>query len=309
MRKFTDRDMQIVAKVYRGEKPENVAQEFGISLTRVRQIVQKHGISQASRRLRKGLDLRAWRQLSEADALTPYTARPIEPALAQNDEEKFANILIMLSTRARSGLKREGITTLEMLRSRSPAEFLRIDNFGRKSLNELADAMAIHGVAMALSPYDADPGLCRPAIPDEFDEFRGTPEYAEWRAAVKEWQDLFEVRRRVQAVLSRCNAARKVLKEKEGYTKNIAALKQRGYGAWRNLHVSQLPDYLPTETARLLNFANGPINLGQIADSSQEQILGIPGFTEANLKEVLLLLWYLEGADSNYVQRVRGKAA
>lgn len=64
--------------------------------------------------------------------------------------EKPINDLAELSVRSRNSLQRESIDTVADLAGRTETEMLEIDNFGEKSLGEIYDFLAEHGLRLGM---------------------------------------------------------------------------------------------------------------------------------------------------------------
>lgn len=83
----------------------------------------------------------------------PVVKRPEPVLVPQQMAELFGTLvddLAELTTRSRNSLKKMGILTLRQLVSRSESEMLDIDNFGRKSLDEIGDFLRGQGMRFGM---------------------------------------------------------------------------------------------------------------------------------------------------------------
>jgi len=76
-------------------------------------------------------------------------ARPVPPQMVRLLDARVED-LAELSVRSRNSLSRESITTLRELVTRTEAEMMTIDNFGRKSLKEIRDFLRLHDLGFGL---------------------------------------------------------------------------------------------------------------------------------------------------------------
>ena len=84
-------------------------------------------------------------------------AVPVPPQMARLFETPVDD-LAELSVRSRNSLQRESITTLGELVSRTEAEMLSIENFGKKSLKEIYDLLEEHGLRFGIKVERRDDG-------------------------------------------------------------------------------------------------------------------------------------------------------
>jgi DNA-directed RNA polymerase subunit alpha len=83
---------------------------------------------------------------------TPVPAR-IQELLAQSIED-----LAELSVRSRNSLQKENIQTVRDLVERTEDQMLKIDNFGRKSLQEISEFLSEHGLRFGIHFQEGDDG-------------------------------------------------------------------------------------------------------------------------------------------------------
>jgi len=88
------------------------------------------------------------------EALEPVAEKresePVDPELVELLErslEEFSEV----SARSRNTLEKQGITTLGDVVTRSRDEILGLENFGEKSLEELAEVLGAHGLRFGMS--------------------------------------------------------------------------------------------------------------------------------------------------------------
>lgn len=121
-----ERTAAIVARVKAGESMAQVARDYGVSRTRIRQIVCVEGRREAERHACRA-----------AGAALPLRERPI--------------LVLGLSTKAHLALYHSDVTTVGALLDKTDAELLAIRNFGRLSLREVREALAeVERVALAV---------------------------------------------------------------------------------------------------------------------------------------------------------------
>jgi len=80
------------------------------------------------------------------------------PERLQDLFERPIEDLAELSVRSRNSLQKENIRTLGDLVQRSEDEMLQIENFGKKSLKEIADFLEEHGLRFGMQLEEGDDG-------------------------------------------------------------------------------------------------------------------------------------------------------
>ena len=88
-------------------------------------------------------------QTSEPDPVPESMAELFDTAIGD---------LAELSVRSRNSLRKESITTLRHLVSRTEAEMLEIENFGQKSLKEIHDLLEVHGLHFGMKTVRSEDG-------------------------------------------------------------------------------------------------------------------------------------------------------
>jgi len=151
---------------------ENPGRNMDIFLERVLEentfsgIGKKHGISgqtvkiivtQGIREMKRQMALldSAKRILSEARSLNQKTQRIFDVIACDVGEQSKVYLVsdMDLSHRTLHCLRNEGITYISQLENLSEGDLLRWPNFGRKSLNELKEQMALLGFTLALKRW------------------------------------------------------------------------------------------------------------------------------------------------------------
>lgn len=97
---------------------------------------------------------RAWGNGGGAGGAVPAGRAPIPPRLQELLNRPIED-LAELSVRSRNSLQKENIHTVRDLVQRTEQQMLAIDNFGKKSLQEIADFLAGHGLSFG-SALEAD---------------------------------------------------------------------------------------------------------------------------------------------------------
>ena len=88
---------------------------------------------------------RTWGEGSGMGAAVPAGRSPV-PGKLQELLNRPIEDLTELSVRSRNSLQKENIHTVKDLVQRSEQQMLAIDNFGKKSLQEISDFLAGHGL-------------------------------------------------------------------------------------------------------------------------------------------------------------------
>ncbi|HEU0013257.1 MAG TPA: DNA-directed RNA polymerase subunit alpha [Longimicrobium sp.] len=99
---------------------------------------------------------RSWGEGALGSATVPAGRAPI-PARLQELLNRPIEDLAELSVRSRNSLQKENIHTVRDLVQRSEQQMLAIDNFGKKSLQEISDFLGGHGLRFG-SVLEADEG-------------------------------------------------------------------------------------------------------------------------------------------------------
>lgn len=122
-----------------------IAKIEGVTLERVRQIMWK-----ASRRINRELDILSYK------IETKFMVKEVEKELTFEESTKLAqftklSILGELSVRTANCLKNENIESVEQLINLTEWQLLGIPNFGRRSLDELRQKLAVIGLKFAFA--------------------------------------------------------------------------------------------------------------------------------------------------------------
>jgi DNA-directed RNA polymerase subunit alpha len=99
---------------------------------------------------------RSWGDTGGAGGSVPAGRSPIPPRLQELLNRPIED-LAELSVRSRNSLQKENIHTVRDLVQRTEQQMLAIDNFGKKSLQEISDFLAGHGLRFG-SSLEADEG-------------------------------------------------------------------------------------------------------------------------------------------------------
>jgi DNA-directed RNA polymerase subunit alpha len=99
---------------------------------------------------------RSWGDTGGAGGAVPAGRAPIPPRLQELLNRPIED-LAELSVRSRNSLQKENIHTVRDLVQRTEQQMLAIDNFGKKSLQEISDFLAGHGLRFG-SSLEADDG-------------------------------------------------------------------------------------------------------------------------------------------------------
>ncbi|WP_420129582.1 DNA-directed RNA polymerase subunit alpha [Longimicrobium sp.] len=99
---------------------------------------------------------RSWGDTGGSGASVPAGRSPIPPRLQELLNRPIED-LAELSVRSRNSLQKENIHTVRDLVQRTEQQMLAIDNFGKKSLQEISDFLAGHGLRFG-SSLEADEG-------------------------------------------------------------------------------------------------------------------------------------------------------
>ncbi len=88
---------------------------------------------------------------------TPAGASPVSEAVRDLFERRIED-LAELSVRSRNSLQKENLSTLGELIQRTESEMLSIENFGKKSLQEIEDFLDEHGLRFGMSVSEGEDG-------------------------------------------------------------------------------------------------------------------------------------------------------
>ncbi len=108
---------------------------------------------------------RSWGEESGNGASAP-AGRAAVPARLQELLNRPIEDLTELSVRSRNSLQKENIHTVRDLVQRTEAQMLGIDNFGKKSLQEISDFLAGHGLRFGASLESSDDGTLYWILPE-----------------------------------------------------------------------------------------------------------------------------------------------
>jgi len=109
---------------------------------------------------------RSWGDTGGAGASVPAGRSPIPPRLQELLNRPIED-LAELSVRSRNSLQKENIHTVRDLVQRTEQQMLSIDNFGKKSLQEISDFLAGHGLRFGSSLEQDDAGTLWWVVRDE----------------------------------------------------------------------------------------------------------------------------------------------
>lgn len=111
---------------------------------------------------------RSWGDTGGLGASVPAGRAPIPPRLQELLNRPIED-LAELSVRSRNSLQKENIHTVRDLVQRTEQQMLAIDNFGKKSLQEISDFLAGHGLRFGSSLEQDDAGTLWWVVRDEAD--------------------------------------------------------------------------------------------------------------------------------------------
>jgi DNA-directed RNA polymerase subunit alpha len=109
---------------------------------------------------------RTWGETAGAGFAVPAGRAPIPPRLQELLNRPIED-LAELSVRSRNSLQKENIHTVRDLVQRTEQQMLSIDNFGKKSLQEISDFLAGHGLRFGSSLEQDDAGTLWWVVRDE----------------------------------------------------------------------------------------------------------------------------------------------
>jgi DNA-directed RNA polymerase subunit alpha len=109
---------------------------------------------------------RTWGDTGGAGSAVPAGRAPIPPRLQELLNRPIED-LAELSVRSRNSLQKENIHTVRDLVQRTEQQMLAIDNFGKKSLQEISDFLAGHGLRFGSSLEQDDAGTLWWVVRDE----------------------------------------------------------------------------------------------------------------------------------------------
>jgi DNA-directed RNA polymerase subunit alpha len=115
---------------------------------------------------------RTWGDVDGNGAAVPAGRSPIPPRLQELLNRPIED-LAELSVRSRNSLQKENIHTVRDLVQRTEQQMLAIDNFGKKSLQEISDFLAGHGLRFGSSLEADDAGTLWWVVRDENNEQSG----------------------------------------------------------------------------------------------------------------------------------------
>src|SRR5688572_9659352 len=120
---------------------------------------------------------RSWGDDAGAGAATPAGRAPI-PARLQELLNRPIEDLAELSVRSRNSLQKENIHTVRDLVQRTEQQMLAIDNFGKKSLQEISDFLGGHGLRFGSALEQDESGTLWWVVredEDDHEQNRGAP--------------------------------------------------------------------------------------------------------------------------------------
>jgi len=100
---------------------------------------------------------RSWGEAGGTGAAVPAGRAPVPPRLQELLNRPIED-LTELSVRSRNSLQKENIHTVRDLVQRSEQQMLSIDNFGKKSLQEISEFLAGHGLRFGQELEQSDDG-------------------------------------------------------------------------------------------------------------------------------------------------------
>ena len=100
---------------------------------------------------------RTWGEAGGTGAAVPAGRAPVPPRLQELLNRPIED-LTELSVRSRNSLQKENIHTVRDLVQRSEQQMLSIDNFGKKSLQEISEFLAGHGLRFGQELEQSDDG-------------------------------------------------------------------------------------------------------------------------------------------------------
>jgi DNA-directed RNA polymerase subunit alpha len=109
-------------------------------------VAPKDAIAEAAEILIRQLAI--FTDLEKIDVMTESAAAEAEPPAATHGMENFPIEELELGVRSYNCLKRVGIETIGDLTSKSETELAAIPNFGRKSIEEVRETLAAHGLTL-----------------------------------------------------------------------------------------------------------------------------------------------------------------
>jgi DNA-directed RNA polymerase subunit alpha len=109
---------------------------------------------------------RAWGEDGTGSRRIPAGRAPVAPRLQELLNRPIED-LTELSVRSRNSLQKENIHTVRDLVQRTEQQMLGIDNFGKKSLQEISDFLAGHGLRFGTELEEADDGTLWWVVPEE----------------------------------------------------------------------------------------------------------------------------------------------
>lgn len=109
---------------------------------------------------------RSWGDTGAGSSSVPAGRAPIPPRLQELLNRPIED-LAELSVRSRNSLQKENIHTVRDLVQRTEQQMLAIDNFGKKSLQEISDFLAGHGLRFGSSLEQDDAGTLWWVVRDE----------------------------------------------------------------------------------------------------------------------------------------------
>jgi DNA-directed RNA polymerase subunit alpha len=111
---------------------------------------------------------RSWGDTGGAGGAVPAGRAPIAPRLQELLNRPIED-LAELSVRSRNSLQKENIHSVRDLVQRTEQQMLAIDNFGKKSLQEISDFLAGHGLRFGSSLESDDAGTLWWVVRDDAD--------------------------------------------------------------------------------------------------------------------------------------------
>jgi DNA-directed RNA polymerase subunit alpha len=100
---------------------------------------------------------RSWGEAGGTGAAVPAGRAPVPPRLQELLHRPIED-LTELSVRSRNSLQKENIHTVRDLVQRTEQQMLSIDNFGKKSLQEISEFLAGHGLRFGQELEQSDDG-------------------------------------------------------------------------------------------------------------------------------------------------------